>query len=100
MKSKLSFAQLKALRFAQTEPIRFFKGGFYTNNSVSWVKGLTDGSRVPVTYVPAGTVRSLVERGLLDEKHADDCVCDGEIIYCLRWSLTEKGRQALAEVDR
>ena len=96
---KPTATQATAMRLAIRESLRYFKGGFYAPCSTEFYGstglGLDVGARVPVIYVSRGTITACVKRGWLAEGHSEGCDCTGEIIYCLRWRITDAGRVAL-----
>lgn len=84
-------AQLEALRLAAIEPVRYFKGGWY---STPTVLGSQHSPAVGGAYTSPQTLRACVSRGWFDETGAD--------IYARRWTITAAGRAALsaAGVDK
>lgn len=75
--------QLDALRLAAVEPIRYYKGGYYTTPIVGGVDQRQTCSKIP-TISPA-TLKALMKQGLLAVESDQD-------IYACRWVITDVGR--------
>lgn len=95
-------AQIAALRLAAREPIRYYRGGYYSiterlgldQRDHPRLGGLSSAeTRDPTSYVSIGTLRSLVGRGWID-----DSPLDSSSIYATRWTITPAGRAVLDEV--
>lgn len=80
-------AQLLALKLAAVEPIRYYKGGWYSIPDV-----LGDDQRDPMVggkWTTPATLQSCVDRGWL--------TCTGGTIYEVRWPITAAGRALAAK---
>ena len=84
---RLTPAMVAALRLASEDAIRYYKGGWYTIPDCS----------ISGPYSAPGTLESLVSRGLLDAFVVP--ITSGTAIYAQRWTITDAGRDALANLD-
>jgi hypothetical protein len=82
-------SQLQALRLAAAEPIRYYKGGWY---SVPAIMVDQQHPAVGGACVTRHTVNACVTRGWLE--------VEGGEIYACRWRLTDAGRVVLAEAGK
>ncbi len=108
--AKLTPAMVGALRMAAREPIRYYRGGWYSigieagydQRDHAFGRKVERGTDEPAGIVgrvegdpnaAESTVRALTERGLLE--------IDGDVnqpnIYEWRWTLTDAGRKALED---
>lgn len=103
--SKPTPAQISALRLAQKEAIRYYKGGWYSipamygphQNTPQVSEECAKNGTLATNSVSPSTLRACEERGWLSERHRDECDGhSGPIVYCLRWTITDAGRTVLA----
>jgi hypothetical protein len=87
--SKLSRPQLRALGLAASEPIRYFKGGWYSLASAGSGQSLAR-ALTPDELVNPTTLHALVDRGMLVREGLNQ-----PSIYVQRWIITDAGRAAL-----
>lgn len=88
-------AQLTALRLAAIEPIRYFKGGWYSIPSLAGenqtLHEFTMRRDIPSTN--AGTLRACCGKGWIQAPTREECAD----IYSCRWVITDAGRSATTE---
>lgn len=101
MTARPTKAQIAALRLAQRDPIRYYKGGAYSIPSVcgDWQLSTTLPRLDDKTGTTPQSIRACVERGWLVRSGDSIGPTGYHNIYADRWTITDAGRAVLAQYD-